>query len=81
VNIINNESNSINTKKDVQEQTGDIVKEIRNKKRAKLSVMEDVILKLCAVKAMKLMELAKILNRNDVGIRSNYLNKLVKLKN
>lgn len=40
--------------------------------------MEDIILELCEVKPMKLSELAKLLNRNDVGLRSNYLNKLVK---
>jgi hypothetical protein len=27
---------------------------------------------------MELKELAKLLNRNDVGLRSNYLNRLVK---
>lgn len=78
MNSINNESNSINKENDIQKKLSNIVKEIDNKKRVKLSVMEDVILKLCAVKPMQLSELSKLLNRNDVGLRSNYLNKLVK---
>lgn len=40
--------------------------------------MEDTILKLCAVKPMQLSELAELLSRNPVGLRNNYLNKLVK---
>ncbi|MHC6178538.1 RNA-binding domain-containing protein [Clostridium sp. JNZ X4-2] len=77
-NSINNSDNSINNNEDIQKKLIDIAKKIENKKRVNLSLMEDIILKLCEVKPMKLSELAKLLNRNDVGLRSNYLNKLVK---
>ena len=77
-NSINKEVNSINNNEDIQKKLVNIAKKIENKKRVNLSLMEDIILELCEVKPMKLSELAKLLNRNDVGLRSNYLNKLVK---
>ncbi|OBR90010.1 divergent AAA domain protein [Clostridium ragsdalei P11] len=77
-NSINNSDNSINNNEDIQKKLVNIAKKIENKKRVNLSLMEDIILELCEVKPMKLSELAKLLNRNDVGLRSNYLNKLVK---
>lgn len=78
LNSINNSDNSINNNEDIQKKLINIAKKIENKKRVNLNLMEDIILKLCEVKPMKLSELAKLLNRNDVGLRSNYLNKLVK---
>lgn len=65
--------NSINNSEDIQKKLVDIVK---NVKRVNLSLMEDIILELCEVKPIKLSELVKLLNRNDVGLRSNYLNKM-----
>ncbi|OAA85395.1 RNA-binding domain-containing protein [Clostridium coskatii] len=78
LNSINNSDNSINNNEDIQKKLVNIAKKIENKKRVNLSLMEDIILELCEVKPMKLSELAKLLNRNGVGLRSNYLNKLVK---
>ena len=77
-NSINNSDSSTNNNEDIQKKLVNIAKKIENKKRVNLSLMEDIILELCEVKPMKLSELAKLLNRNDVGLRSNYLNKLVK---
>ena len=54
------------------------IAEIASKKRADVKLMERVILHLCSLKPLELKELARILNRNDVGLRSNYLNRLIK---
>lgn len=54
------------------------IAEIASKKRADVKLMEKIILHLCSLKPLELKELARILNRNDVGLRSNYLNRLIK---
>lgn len=54
------------------------IEEIASKKRTDVKLMEKVILYLCSLKSLELKELARILNRNDVGLRSNYLNRLLK---
>lgn len=54
------------------------IEEIASKKRADVKLMEKVILYLCSLKSLEVKELARILNRNDVGLRSNYLNRLLK---
>lgn len=80
INSINKDGNSINNNDNINEKLINIAKEIANKKRADVNLMDSIILKLCEIKPMELKELAKLLNRNDIGLRSNYLNRLVKEK-
>lgn len=78
INSISNETSSISNNDDTNEKLTNIAKLIVTKKRVDVDLMENVILKLCRIKPMELKELAKLLNRNDVGLRSNYLNRIVK---
>lgn len=50
----------------------------RKRKRLSPKVMEEVILRLCAQKPLRLKELADMLERTPDGLRNNYLGKLLK---
>ncbi|MBV7271659.1 hypothetical protein JMF89_03965 [Clostridiaceae bacterium UIB06] len=75
--IINNED-SINNDESLYDKLSDIAKLSINKKRLDVNTMDNIIVEMCKVKSIELKELAKLLNRNDVGLRNNYLNRLVK---
>ncbi|MBV7271651.1 hypothetical protein JMF89_04010 [Clostridiaceae bacterium UIB06] len=75
--IINNED-SINNDESLYDKLSDIAKLAINKKRLDVNTMDNIIVEMCRVKPMELKELSKLLNRNDVGLRNNYLNRLVK---
>ncbi|WP_199426087.1 ATP-binding protein [Thermaerobacillus caldiproteolyticus] len=89
-NFINNPSNSVNNKNDrssemasfvesgqIHEELWNIAELARKKKRLHPSVMEQIILQLCAKKPLMLKELATLLARTPDGLRNNYLAKLL----
>lgn len=55
----------------------DLSENVRNKQRAKKDEMEQVILKVCAVKELTLKELTEFLNRNHDTLRKAYLSRLL----
>jgi len=57
-----------------------LARNISSKKKTPKSEVEDVILKLCAVKALTLAELMHLLNRSEGVIRKDYLRPLLKDK-
>ncbi|MCK4258714.1 MAG: putative DNA binding domain-containing protein [Halanaerobiales bacterium] len=71
---ISNGGNSVSNQKELE----NISLLAREKRRLNSNEMEEIILKLCSIKPLKLKELAKLLSRNSDGIRNNYLNKLEK---
>lgn len=50
----------------------------RKRKRLNPSIMEDLLVELCAQKPLMLKELAQLTERTPDGLRNNYLSKLVK---
>ena len=51
----------------------DISEVAREKRRININEMKNIILKLCEVSPLMLKELAELLDRNEDGIRNNYL--------
>jgi ATP-dependent DNA helicase RecG len=86
-NSINNGSDSINNepsssdpykeKSEIDEKLWNIAELARRKKRLPPSVMENIILQLCAQRPLMLKELAMLLERTPDGLRNNYLGKLI----
>jgi ATP-dependent DNA helicase RecG len=84
---INNELNSVNSLSDsvnnelssdeMDEKLWNIAELARKKKRLPPSVMENIILQLCAQRPLMLKELAALLERTPDGLRNNYLGKLL----
>jgi ATP-dependent DNA helicase RecG len=63
--------------KEVEEELWEISKLARRKKRLQPSIMEGIIVRLCAKKPLMLKELAHLLERTPDGLRNNYLAKLL----
>jgi ATP-dependent DNA helicase RecG len=63
--------------KEIEEELWGISEIARKKRRLKPSVMEEVIVRLCAKKPLMLKELARLLERTPDGLRNNYLAKLL----
>jgi len=87
-NSINNESNSGNSEMNVYELGGGEEERIderlwkmaelaRRKKRLAPAVMEEMIVRLCRERPLRLKELATLLERTPDGLRNNYLGKLL----
>ena len=58
-------------------QLQEITHEIAGKRRLDPQLMHDAIYDLCAVRALTLDEMAKLLDRNDVYLRNHYLSPMV----
>ncbi|MGG3925546.1 ATP-binding protein [Metabacillus fastidiosus] len=68
---------SVPSKENVEKELWNISELARRKKRLSPSVMEEIILRLCARKTLMLRELADLLERTPDGLRNNYLAKLL----
>ena len=55
----------------------EIAREIAGKRRSKPQLMYDAIYALCAVRALTLEEIAKLLDRDDVYLRNHFLSPMV----
>ncbi|BDG49204.1 MULTISPECIES: ATP-binding protein [Parageobacillus] len=87
LNSVNNHLNSVNNepsssdpdkeKSEIDEKLWNIAELARKKKRLPPSVMENIILQLCAQRPLMLKELAALLERTPDGLRNNYLGKLI----
>ncbi|MED5052482.1 ATP-binding protein [Anoxybacillus rupiensis] len=93
LNSINKSSNSVNKRsnsvskmeymdsdihhEEIDEQLWKIAELARKKKRLHPSIMEQMILQLCAQRPLMLKELAYLLERTSDGLRNNYLAKLL----
>jgi ATP-dependent DNA helicase RecG len=63
--------------KAVEEELWEISEIARRKKRLQPSMMEEIIVRLCAKKPLMLKELAYLLKRTPDGLRNNYLAELL----
>jgi ATP-dependent DNA helicase RecG len=63
--------------KEVEKELWGISELARRKRRLKPSIMEEIIVELCAKKPLMLKELAHLLERTPDGLRNNYLAKLL----
>lgn len=82
LNSVNNGLSSSDSDKDkekseIDEKLWNIAELARKKKRLPPSVMENIILQLCALRPLMLKELAALLERTPDGLRNNYLGKLI----
>jgi ATP-dependent DNA helicase RecG len=80
LNSVNNEPSSSDPdkeKSEIDEKLWNIAELARKKKRLPPSVMENIILQLCAQRPLMLKELAALLERTPDGLRNNYLGKLI----
>ncbi|MGG3803954.1 ATP-binding protein [Metabacillus fastidiosus] len=68
---------SVPSAENVEKELWEISELARRKKRLSPSVMEEIILRLCARKTLMLRELADLLERTPDGLRNNYLAKLL----
>jgi ATP-dependent DNA helicase RecG len=77
---VNNEpsaSDPYKEKSEIDEKLWNIAELARKKKRLHPSIMENIILQLCAQRPLMLKELAALLERTPDGLRNNYLGKLL----
>ncbi|MGX2961925.1 ATP-binding protein [Peribacillus sp. JNUCC 23] len=68
---------NVSSPKEIKEILWEISELARRKKRLSPSVMEEMIVRLCAYKPLMIKELADLLERTPDGLRNNYLVKLL----
>ena len=81
-NSVTNKSKSVNNENgedrmEIDESLWQMAELARKKKRLHPTIMEQMILQLCAIKPLMLKELAHLLDRTADGLRNNYLAKLL----
>jgi ATP-dependent DNA helicase RecG len=62
---------------DIETELWNIAELARKKKRLSPAIMEEIIVKLCKKKPLRLKELADLLERTPDGLRNNYLAKIL----
>ncbi|MFJ5624505.1 ATP-binding protein [Peribacillus loiseleuriae] len=68
---------NLSSLEEVEEELWEIAELARRKRRLKPSTMEEIIVRLCTKKPLRLKEMAYLLERTPDGLRNNYLVKLL----
>lgn len=76
-NSVNSDVNIVNNYDEMRSELFEISKPARERKRLSPSVIKQIIIEMCSVRPVSVKELSDFLNRNDHGIRINYITPLI----